>query len=70
MATNVVNLDALIPREDFAVEDQQGGTSLIERISILHLESFIFAQTCGNPTFSVKRSNGHHKKLPTSLERS
>ena len=51
MATNVVNLDALIPREEFAVEDQQGGTSLIERISILHLEGFIFGPDLRKPDF-------------------
>ena len=37
MTTNVVNLDALIPREDFAVEAQPPFVSTIEKISITHL---------------------------------
>ena len=42
MTTNVVNLDALIPREDFAVEAQPPFVSRIEKISITHLEAGSF----------------------------
>ncbi len=63
MATNVVNLDALIPREDFAVEDQQGGAALIDTISILHLESYIFGPDLRKPDFQRETTQWTPQKV-------
>lgn len=53
MATNVVNLDALIPREDFFIEGggDRPGSSGQERIDIHHLDNHFFATRLRKPDF-------------------
>jgi len=51
MSTNVVNLDALIPREDITVEDQAPPTKALESISIVHLEGPFFGPDLRKPDF-------------------
>lgn len=51
MSTNYVNLDALIPREDFVIEDQPTTTAGTERISITELEGPFFGPSLRKPDF-------------------
>lgn len=51
MATNVVNLDALIPREDFAVDAGQSTTSKLQKIDIHHLDDHFFVGALRKPDF-------------------
>ncbi|MGD1063646.1 MAG: DUF262 domain-containing protein [Terracidiphilus sp.] len=51
MSTNYVNLDALIPREDFVIEDQPTQTAGTERISITELEGPFFGPSLRKPDF-------------------
>jgi hypothetical protein len=51
MTTNVVNLDALIPREDFAVDEGQSRATQQDRISIVHLDGHFFAGDLRKPDF-------------------
>ena len=51
MTTNVVNLDALIPREDFAVDEGQSRATQQDRISIAHLDGHFFAGDLRKPDF-------------------
>lgn len=51
MASNVVNLDALIPREDFVVTTQGGNTNQLDRISVVHLEGPFFGPDLRKPDF-------------------
>ncbi|MGH7029483.1 MAG: hypothetical protein ACREEZ_03565, partial [Stellaceae bacterium] len=51
MPTNVVNLDALIPREDFAVDDERSRVTPLDRISIAHLDGHYFATDLRKPDF-------------------
>ena len=63
MATNVVNLDALIPREDFAVEaDPQVGTPL-DKISITHLEGPFFGPDLRKPDFQRETAQWTPQKV-------
>ena len=48
--TNVVNLDALIPREDMGVASETLGSKL-NAIDILHLEDHFFARSLRKPDF-------------------
>lgn len=50
-ATNVVNLDAMIPREDFAVEDAPSRSTPLDRINIAHLDGHFFAGDLRKPDF-------------------
>jgi hypothetical protein len=51
MSMNVVNLDALIPREDFAVAAQTAHTNALEKISVIHLEGPFFGPDLRKPDF-------------------
>lgn len=52
MSTNVVNLDALIPREDFTIEvDQPASGGALDKISITHLEGPYFGPDLRKPDF-------------------
>jgi hypothetical protein len=51
MATNVVNLDALIPRDDFAVDEAPSKATPIDRINIAHLDGHFFASDLRKPDF-------------------
>jgi phospholipase C len=43
MSTNVVNLDALIPRDDFAVDETPSKATPLDRINMAHLDGHFFA---------------------------
>jgi hypothetical protein len=51
MSTNVVNLDALIPREDFAVDEARSKATPPDRINIAHLDGHFFASDLRKPDF-------------------
>lgn len=51
MSTNVVNLDALIPRDDFTVEGQSTAGKPLDTISIVHLEGPFFGPDLRKPDF-------------------
>jgi hypothetical protein len=51
MSTNVVNLDALIPRDDFAVDEQPSRATPTDRITIAHLDGQFFAADLRKPDF-------------------
>lgn len=51
MASNTVTLDALIPREDFAVESAARPTSSVDKINVLHLEEHFFGSLLRKPDF-------------------
>jgi hypothetical protein len=51
MATNVVNLDALIPRDDFMVDDGPQRVTPGERIKIVDLDNHFFANDLRKPDF-------------------
>lgn len=57
MATNHVNLDALIPREDFAVEANAPQGTPLEKISVVHLEGPFFGPDLRKPDF--QRETAH-----------
>jgi hypothetical protein len=51
MATNVVNLDALIPREDFAVNAGPTAGTHLNKLDIHHLDDHFFAGALCKPDF-------------------
>lgn len=51
MTINVVNMDALIPREDFAVDEGQTKATPQDRIGIAHLDTAFFAGDLRKPDF-------------------
>lgn len=51
MSTNVVNLDALIPREDLAVDAGAPNISRLEKIDIRHIEEGFFLSALRKPDF-------------------
>jgi hypothetical protein len=51
MSTNVVNLDALIPRDDFAVDETPSKATPPDRINIAHLDGHFFAGDLRKPDF-------------------
>jgi hypothetical protein len=57
LSTNVVNLDAMIPREDFAIDVQPEQASGIEKISIVHLEGPFFGPDLRKPDFQRETNN-------------
>lgn len=50
-ATNVVNLDAMIPRDDFAVDETPSKSTPLDRINIAHLDGHFFAGDLRKPDF-------------------
>src|SRR5262245_46856119 len=57
MATNVVNLDALIPRDDFEVDSEAVNHPRLEKIDIRHLEDGFFLNSLRKPDF--QRETAH-----------
>ncbi len=57
MSTNVVNLDALIPRDDFAVDEAPSRATPADRISIAHLDGHFFSVDLRKPDF--QRETAH-----------
>ncbi len=57
MATNVVNLDALIPRDDFAVDETPSKATPPDRINIAHLDGHFFVGDLRKPDF--QRETAH-----------
>lgn len=51
MSTNVVNLDALIPRDDFAVDESPSKATPLDRINMAHLDGHFFAGDLRKPDF-------------------
>jgi len=49
--TNVVNLDAMIPRDDFAVDEAPSKSTPLDRINIAHLDGHFFAGDLRKPDF-------------------
>jgi hypothetical protein len=62
MPTNVVNLDALIPREDFAITNPSKSTS-VDRISIVHLDGHYFASDLRKPDFQRETTHWSPEKV-------
>lgn len=60
---NVVNLDALIPREDLAIKDQAAPAGTVDRISIPHLNGFVFAPDLRKPHFQRETNQWTPKKV-------
>jgi hypothetical protein len=58
MATNVVNLDALIPREDLAVEGGGKQPNRGDTIDIHHLDAHFFASCLRKPDFQRETTWG------------
>lgn len=63
LSTNVVNLDAMIPREDFAIDVQPEQASGIEKISIVHLEGPFFGPDLRKPDFQRETNNWTPNKV-------
>ena len=58
MSTNVVNLDALIPREDLVVDDQSQTVTAPDKISIAQLrQDSFFAPFLRKPDFQRETTN-------------
>lgn len=51
MSTNVVNLDALIPRDDFAVDEAPSKATPPDRITVAHLDGHFFTGYLRKPDF-------------------
>lgn len=63
MPTNAVNLDALIPREDFAAESGSGKGTPTGTISIATLADDFLAQSLRKPDFQRETSNWSPQKI-------
>lgn len=63
MSTNVVNLDALIPREDFKVEAQPQTGRTLDTISIIHLEAPFFGPDLRKPDFQRETAHWSPQKV-------
>ena len=63
MSTNVVNLDALIPREDLGVISATGSPNTVDKITLPHLDSFVFAPDLRKPQFQRETNQWTPKKV-------
>ena len=63
MSINVVNLDALIPREDFAVATQTQQANALEKISVIHLEGPFFGPDLRKPDFQRETTQWTQTKV-------
>lgn len=65
MPTNVVNLDALVPREDFAVLDEKTtiSVSAVEKVDIHHLDSHFFLRSLRKPDFQRETAHWSPNKV-------
>ncbi|MGI0133662.1 MAG: HNH endonuclease signature motif containing protein [Candidatus Micrarchaeaceae archaeon] len=69
MAKNFVNLDALIPREDFIIDEQPTQqASGTEKISIIHLEGAFFGPDLRKPEFQRETTNWTPKKVADLIQ--
>jgi hypothetical protein len=57
MSTNVVNLDALIPRDDFAVDESPSKATPPDRVQLVHLDGHFFTADLRKPDF--QRETAH-----------
>jgi hypothetical protein len=62
MPNNIVNLDALIPREDFAVGEPSKSTP-VDKISIAHLDRNFFAGDLRKPDFQRETTHWSPEKV-------
>src|SRR5260221_11305793 len=58
-----VNLDSLIPREDFAVEDRASSAPRLDRIDIHHFESSFFSNALRKPDFQRETAHWTPEKV-------
>lgn len=58
-----VNLDSLIPREDFAVEDKASSAPRLDRIDIHHFESSFFSNALRKPDFQRETAHWTPEKV-------
>ena len=58
-----VNLDSLIPREDFAVEDRASSAPRLDRIDIHHFESSFFSYALRKPDFQRETAHWTPEKV-------
>ena len=63
MAANTVALDALIPREDFAVETLARPTTPLDRINVIHLEGHFFGSLLRKPDFQRETNQWTPQKV-------
>lgn len=63
MAVSTVNLDALIPREDLAIKDQTTTSGATDRITLPHLDGFVFAPDLRKPYFQRETNQWTPKKV-------
>jgi hypothetical protein len=63
LTTNVVNLDALIPREDFAVDAGSLSSSRLEKIDIRHLDEGFFLNALRKPDFQRETARWSPQKV-------
>jgi len=63
MSVNYVNLDALIPREDFVIEDQPSQAVGSERFSITELEGPFFGPALRKPDFQRETNQWSPSKV-------
>ncbi|MGA2989937.1 MAG: DUF262 domain-containing protein [Candidatus Korobacteraceae bacterium] len=68
MKTKDVNLDALIPREDFVIDDQPSQASGIEKISIVHLEGPFFGPDLRKPDFQRETDKWSPSKVADLIQ--
>jgi hypothetical protein len=68
MSVNYVNLDALIPREDFVIEEQPTQTSGTAEISIIHLEGPFFGPDLRKPDFQRETNNWTPTKVADLIQ--
>ncbi len=67
MATNVVNLDAMIPRQDMAEASDSAGSKL-ERIDIHHLDEHIFVGALRKPDFQRETAHWSPEKVADLIQ--
>ncbi len=63
MSTNVVNLDALIPREDLAVDSGVPNVARLEKIDIRHIEEGFFLSALRKPDFQRETAQWSSEKV-------
>ena len=68
MSTNVVNLDALIPREDLDIKDHSAPSVSHDKIFITSLTGFVFAPELRKPQFQRETNQWTPRKILEVLE--
>lgn len=62
VTTNVVNLDAMIPRDDFAIDETPSKSTPLDRINIVHLDGHFFAGDLRKPDFQREKPPGGRRR--------